>query len=466
MKNPRMSRNRFLRSVGAATAGTIVLALAGCSAGAAPVGGTSTSSQSAPTAASPKSAVRATAAPQATGNYTLTIMWHWGKPELDALQPYFNDFTKANPSAKIQIETVAFSELLTKILVSRISGVRPDIYHIYDLWLPTLYSNGVVEEVPEEIRGDVTQNITKVAVEGATVQGKLVAFPSDLYPYTLVRNKKLFADAGLDPEKPPTTWAELKADADKLTKRGGNGAVTQAGYATYIGDTSSIVHPWMIFLWSDGGQLFSTDFKKSLFNSAEGLETTQFYKSIIPTPGLSYLTDIPDGKVAMSVIASWLLGTFQPEMKDKFENLVSSPPPFGKTGKPVTLTYNWSWIVDSKSQQKSGAWSFLNWLNAPEGKGKPSRFGTFLATVHGAIPVRTSDFQYFNAQLATPFMKGFVDSLSYSRPEPNLIPGDEVKKDLQNELEAVITGKEDAKAALANAQKKVDALLEEYYASS
>ena len=38
----------------------------------------------------------------------------------------------------------------------------------------------------------------------------------------LYYNKAAFAEAGLDPEKPPANWAEHAAYAEKLTKRSGD----------------------------------------------------------------------------------------------------------------------------------------------------------------------------------------------------------------------------------------------------
>ncbi len=42
-------------------------------------------------------------------------------------------------------------------------------------------------------------------------------------------NKEAFKEAGLDPEKPPTSWAELKTMAAKLTRKDASGKVTQYG---------------------------------------------------------------------------------------------------------------------------------------------------------------------------------------------------------------------------------------------
>lgn len=62
-----------------------------------------------------------------------------------------------------------------------------------------------------------------------TVDGKVYGIPRTGYSMGLIYNKKLFTEAGLDPEKPPATWEELRAAAEKIAGLG-NGTV---GYADY-----------------------------------------------------------------------------------------------------------------------------------------------------------------------------------------------------------------------------------------
>ena len=45
-----------------------------------------------------------------------------------------------------------------------------------------------------------------VVVGGRTSDGKVVAIPTAAYAQALHYNRALFTQAGLDPNKPPTTW--------------------------------------------------------------------------------------------------------------------------------------------------------------------------------------------------------------------------------------------------------------------
>ena len=59
--------------------------------------------------------------------------------------------------------------------------------------------------------------------------GKTWGVPFQRSTVVLYWNKELFKEAGLDPNKPPATWAEMLAYAQKLTKRDAAGNITQWG---------------------------------------------------------------------------------------------------------------------------------------------------------------------------------------------------------------------------------------------
>lgn len=54
-----------------------------------------------------------------------------------------------------------------------------------------------------------------------TKAGRVYGLPENMYALGLIYNRKLFTQAGLDPDRPPTTWAELRTAAKQLTQRTG-----------------------------------------------------------------------------------------------------------------------------------------------------------------------------------------------------------------------------------------------------
>lgn len=61
----------------------------------------------------------------------------------------------------------------------------------------------------------------KVLAEGIDAKGQVIALPKGAYAQALHYNRQLFKQAGLNPNKPPTTWAQIRKDARIITQKTG-----------------------------------------------------------------------------------------------------------------------------------------------------------------------------------------------------------------------------------------------------
>ena len=74
--------------------------------------------------------------------------------------------------------------------------------------------------------------------------------PTAAYAQALHYNRALFAQAGLDPNKPPTTWAEVVADAKQIAQKTG-----KAGYAEMGKDDNTAGWILTTLAYSLGGRM-------------------------------------------------------------------------------------------------------------------------------------------------------------------------------------------------------------------
>ncbi len=141
---------------------------------------------------------------------------------------------------------------------------------------------------------------------GSTLYG----LPTSNYTQGLIYNRKLFSEAGLNPNDPPTTWAQVESDATAIAKLGGgiegwgdysagnNGGWHFSSYMDAMGGTTvnnSGAAPTADFDNADGTAIL------------EALHTLRFTDNAMsPTQGLAWGTlqqQFAAGKLGMYIAA-------------------------------------------------------------------------------------------------------------------------------------------------------------------
>ncbi|GHV45190.1 sugar ABC transporter substrate-binding protein [Spirochaetia bacterium] len=148
---------------------------------------------------------------QASGPATLTLLFY--SPEL---QSQYNDMVaayKAETGVTLDI-TVAQTDFRS-ILSSRInSGDIPDVFMSSAYADNTTYKDYVYDLSKE----DFIRSLSPSALEGVTVDGKILGYPFLVQSHSFIYNKKVFADNGIT--NLPRTLAEYDAAAQKLQAAG------------------------------------------------------------------------------------------------------------------------------------------------------------------------------------------------------------------------------------------------------
>jgi multiple sugar transport system substrate-binding protein len=142
----------------------------------------------------------------------------------------FNDqvaqFEKANPG--IKINAVEYQWTGPTFAAKLAAGTLPTVFEVPFTDARTLGENGQLADLTSFVKKlpYYTKYNPAVLAEATTSKGKIVALPKGAYAQALHYNRKLFAQAGLNPNKPPTTWGQVIADARVIAQKTG-----KAGYA-------------------------------------------------------------------------------------------------------------------------------------------------------------------------------------------------------------------------------------------
>jgi ABC-type glycerol-3-phosphate transport system substrate-binding protein len=170
----------------------------------------------------------------------------------EAIQQFNNQvkaFEKANPS--IKVKPVEYQWTGPTFAAKLAAGTLPTVFEVPFTDARTLGDNGQLADITAEVKTLPYFSKYNLAVlaEGTTAKGKIVALPKGAYAMALHYNRKLFSAAGLDPNKPPTTWAGIAAAAKLIAQKTG-----KTGYAEMAKDNTG---GWILttFTYSLGGRM-------------------------------------------------------------------------------------------------------------------------------------------------------------------------------------------------------------------
>ena len=119
-----------------------------------------------------------------------------------------------------------YDESMTAAIAAFRAGNAPDILQVFEVGTATMMaSKGAIKPVGEVMKGagvpfDPSAYVPAVAGYYTAPNGQMLSFPFNSSTPVLHYNKDAFKAAGLDPEKPPTTWPEVASAAAKLKTSG------------------------------------------------------------------------------------------------------------------------------------------------------------------------------------------------------------------------------------------------------
>src|SRR6478672_10141208 len=172
----------------------------------------------------------------------------------DAAVQQFNNqvaqFEKANPN--IIVKPVEYQWTGPTFAAKLAAGTLPTVFEVPFTDARTLGENGQLADLTSLAKAlpYFKKYNPAVIAEGTTSKGKIVALPKGAYAQALHYNRKLFSQAGLDPNKPPTTWAQLQAFAKQISEKTG-----KPGYVQMAKDDNTAGWILTTVVYSLGGRM-------------------------------------------------------------------------------------------------------------------------------------------------------------------------------------------------------------------
>jgi ABC-type glycerol-3-phosphate transport system substrate-binding protein len=190
------------------------------------------------------------------GKVHVTYWEKWVSFEGQAMQTVIAEFNRSQD--RIVVDYLPTSQIDRKMIVATAGGDPPDLVGLWAYNLASFADAEALRPLDDFIRADGLTPEQWLAryypVYARMIQhsGRIYAGISTPATIAFYWNKTLFREAGLDPDRPPRTLAELNDYARRLTKHDpATGAITQMGFLPQDPGW----WPWIFCLWF-GGELF------------------------------------------------------------------------------------------------------------------------------------------------------------------------------------------------------------------
>src|SRR5216683_4028026 len=310
----------------------------------------------------------------------------------------------------------------------------------------------------ETTRDDYLKDFWPALHANAMVDGELYGVPFHNSTPLLYYNVEHFKEAGLDPAKPPRTWAELADAAKKLTKGDRYGFLMPAGY-DYLG--------WLMeaLTLSNGGRYFNEEYggevyydEPSMLGAAQFVEDLVFKHKVMQqgvVEGGAVSTNFLAGKVSMMLLSTGSLSFVRENMKQAYG--VAFVPKNVRNAVPIgggSLVM----FKGLNDEQKAAGWKFAKWLSSSETLGGWSRFTGYFAPRKSSYDM--PEMKEFIAK--NPDAQVAIAQLPYAKPWFATYQTVAVRKALEDEIQAVLNGKKKAGQAVKDAQKSAETLMKPY----
>jgi ABC-type glycerol-3-phosphate transport system substrate-binding protein len=213
-------------------------------------------------------------------------------------------------------------------------GTQADVFYGYMTDLQQVLDANAAEDLTPYIKDtipnwdSILDNIKAPFIDG----GKTYAIGYNGYTMGLVYNKTLFAQAGLDPNKPPATWQDVATSAKAIASK----VPGVAGYSEYSAGNTGGWH-FTASLFSRGSAPVSADGKKANVNTPEAkavlenLKAMRFGDNSVGTKQLQtwpdLLTAAAAGKVGMYLGAPDSITAIVNTFKGKYSDWAMAPMP-------------------------------------------------------------------------------------------------------------------------------------------
>ncbi|MFN3988402.1 MAG: ABC transporter substrate-binding protein [Rhodocyclaceae bacterium] len=407
------------------------------------------------------------AAPVAATELTFFYPVAVGGPVTKIVDDMAAAFEQEHPGIRVKpVYSGSYQDTITKVLTAMKGGDAPQVSVLLSTDMYTLIDEDAIVPFDELAQSDDDRawmaGFYPGFMKNSQTGDQTWGIPFQRSTVVMYWNKALFAEAGLDPQRPPQTWAELVEYGNKLTRRDAAGNVTTWGVQV----PSSGFPYWLFqtFTTQNGVELMNAAGTETYFDRPEVIEALQFWVDLSRTHGIhppgvvEWGTTPKDFFERKAAIIYTTTGNLTNIRNNAGFDFGVAMLPAGKQRGTPTGGGNFHIFKNATPEQREAAFKFVKWMTTPERAAEWA-----IATGYVAVSPAAWD---------TPVMKDYVsefpaplvarDQLEFAVAELSTHENQRVTKALNDGLQAALTGTKSPAQAMQEAQREAERILRAY----
>jgi sn-glycerol 3-phosphate transport system substrate-binding protein len=414
------------------------------------------------------------------GEVQITFWHEMGGTNGQELTKLINEFN-AQHRGKIKVKLSFKTDYDTALAAYKTASPqqRPDVLQMYDIGTRYMIDSKTAIPAQEFIDAD-HYNVSDLQpnISGYyTVDNKLYSMPFNTSMPLLYINQQAFKKAGLDPNKPPTTLAEIMADAKKIKAASGETVKYPFGASIY---------GWFFEQWdavanqdlcdADNGRTgradkvnLATDTNVTLLKWWQEM-TQQGLAEKLDSDTTTGDNAFTSGTVAMLPESTGSLGGFTQASAIAHHPFTVGTGYFpkiaaGDSGGPIIGGAS-LWVINSgNAARERASWDLEKFLDSTQSQvAWHTTTGYFPVTKAALDDPADKKWVAKNPQFGTAVQQLQHTPLNHATQGCSVGEMPQVRQDVQNAIQAVVLQNQDPRTALTNEQKIIDGVISSYNA--
>ncbi len=308
------------------------------------------------------------------------------RPDLQA--KLFEQYNKANPGVKVEIETGGATSELQRQYLSTVLNAKDSAIDLFliDIVNPAQYaSKGWIEPLDKYVGGPAAlrNDYLPVYQNANVIGGKVYAMPSQGDSMFMYYRKDLLTKHGV---AEPKTWDELAAAAKKVTVAEGNPNLQ--GLSFQGAPIEGAVCTFLLPYWGQGKQFNDAAGKLTLDKTAavnglkmwlKMMDDGVSKKNIAEVTTPVTVNEFKAGNVVFAINWGFAFDRFKDDADSKVKgNVGVMPLPAMAGGKSATCMGGWQWAMNAYGKNKDAAGNLIKFLSSKEASAFIAREGSIL----------------------------------------------------------------------------------------